>query len=89
LSSVEIGNADDSDSVTDTSTRRLDYYTFYETSGASIRMKKNDGTVKEWWLRSPDKYNGSFYLFVDAVGSIFNRHSSDTEYGISPAFRIG
>ena len=89
LSSVEIGNADDSDSVTDTSTRRLDYYTFYETSGASIRMKKYNGEVTRWWLRSPDKYNGSFYLFVNEGGSVFNRHSLDDEYGLAPAFRIG
>ena len=89
LSSVEIGNADDSDSVTDTSTRRLDYYTFYETSGASIRMKKYNGEVTRWWLRSPDKYNGSFYLFVNESGSVFNRHSLDDEYGLAPAFRIG
>ncbi|HIS91169.1 MAG TPA: hypothetical protein IAC20_05915 [Candidatus Faecisoma merdavium] len=89
LSSVEIGNADDSDSVTDTSTRRLDYYTFYETSGASIRMKKYNGEVTRWWLRSPDKYNSSFYLFVNESGSVFNRHSLDDEYGLAPAFRIG
>ena len=67
----------------------MDYYTFYETSGASIRMKKYNGEVTRWWLRSPDKYNSSFYLFVNESGSVFNRHSLDDEYGLAPAFRIG
>ena len=72
-------------------TRTLDYYTAQgvTTSNHSGAIKENE-TSNTWWLRTPIKYRffGCFYAIQD-YGNYFADNLSNSNFGVSPAFRIG
>ena len=72
-------------------TRTLDYYTAQgvTTSNHSGAIKENE-TSNTWWLRTPTKYRffGCFYAIQD-YGNYFADNLSNSNFGVSPAFRIG
>ena len=68
-------------------TRQLDYYTGVTTDAHDITIKKYQGEVTKWWLRSANSnYNYNFYYVYTNGGWNCDRASSTR--GVSPAFRI-
>lgn len=72
-------------------TRQLDYYkakgvTTSNYSGA-IKKRIDNGNSYYWWLRSASSNNYGSFLTVRSNGS-WTFTSSDTDNGVSPAFRI-
>ena len=68
-------------------TRQLDYYTGVTTYAHDITIKKYQGEVTKWWLRSANSnYNYNFYYVYTNGGWNCDRASSTR--GVSPAFRI-
>ena len=87
------GNATDGIDYYDTAynnTRQLDYYSSQNvtTSNYSAAIKKDDGSNTRWWLRSAYANNNYSFYCVWTDGSI-GFSSSNANWGISPAFRIG
>jgi len=69
-------------------TRQLDYYKKVGAATNSSRAQKNGGTESSWWLRSSNYAYNINFLCVYSGGNV-DSHSSNYDYGISPAFRIG
>ena len=69
-------------------TRQLDYYNKVGAATNSSRAQKNGGTESSWWLRSSNYAYSINFLCVYSGGNV-DSHSSNYDYGISPAFRIG
>ena len=79
-------------SISDTSynnTKQLDYYKnqVVTTSSYAGAIKQYNGSNSWWWLRSVDSGNASYFLLVDAFGSLYYNSASYSR-GVSPAFRI-
>ena len=72
-----------SNEVTD-GTRQLEYYMMDN----STRIKTTpSGTVKRWWLRSPNSYYAEKFYNVYIDGSASN-NNADINNGVAPVFRI-
>ena len=74
-------------------TRQLDYYYEKEVSFSNygIVVKKYENKTHYWWLRSavwPQQDQTSFFN-VSKYGRNDMYESSDNEFGVTPAFRIG
>ena len=75
--------------------RTLDYYTTQgvTTSNYSVAIKKNEETASVWWLRTAYLLNsdplGPKIFRVGVNGYIMGNRNVATEFGVSPAFRIG
>ena len=70
-------------------TKQLDYYKKVgATSKNYSQAKKSGGTDSSWWLRSPNSVYNINFLCIYSGGNV-DSHSSNYDYGISPAFRIG
>ena len=72
------------------SERQLDYYKLkgVTTSNYSEVMKQYNGSVMPWWLRSAAA-NYDYRFFDIYPGESTHSQSSDTLFGVSPAFRLG
>ena len=69
-------------------TRQLDYYK--SKNGYSDIIKKHEVLGNyNWWLRSADYDRTSVFWLVTNKGSYDNYSSASSDYGVSPAFRIG
>lgn len=69
------------------STRQLDYYTGVTTGSYSKAVKKFNGSISWWRLRSAHSgYENDFYI-VAAYG-YWGHGTADSVVGVSPAFRI-
>ena len=70
-------------------TKQLDYYKNQgvTTSIYAGAIKQYNGSNSWWWLRSVDSGNASYFLLVDAFGSLYYNSASYSR-GVSPAFRI-
>ena len=71
-------------------TRQLDYYkskgtTLSSNSGA---IKSKEATNTAWWTRSADHIDNELFFVVYDQGNCASEPVK-TEYGVSPAFRIG
>lgn len=92
LSPKEIyGNEGISDDTARYLTRQLDYYrelgvTVSDTKAA---IKKYNGNVFSWWLRTPYSFSNNYFYIVNSEGSWSSSDSINNNLGISLAFRIG
>ena len=68
-------------------TRQLDYYTGVTTDAHDITIKKYQGEVTKWWLRSATSNHNDFFFDVDTTGD-WNANASSNTNGVSPAFRL-
>ena len=68
-------------------TRQLDYYTGVTTDAHDITIKKYQGEVTKWWLRSATSNHNDFFFDVDTTGD-WNANASTNTNGVSPAFRL-
>ena len=68
-------------------TRQLDYYTGVTTDAHDITIKKYQGAVTKWWLRSATSNHNNFFFNVDTTGD-WNANTSFNTNGVSPAFRL-
>ena len=70
-------------------TRQLDYYRELgiNTSNYSEATKKEVNFNSVWWLRSSCSNYNYYFGYMNANGN-YSHTSSDTNYGVSPAFRI-
>ena len=68
-------------------TRQLDYYTGVTTDAHDITIKKYQGAVSKWWLRSATSNHNNFFFDVDTTGD-WNANTSYNTNGVSPAFRL-
>ena len=71
-------------------TRQLDYYYSKGTNNNSTSgaIKKYNGTNTRWWLRSSNSNVNNFFRTVAENGNHTNGKSAETNWGVSPAFRI-
>lgn len=85
LSKRELGfdtNRDTAGSLT----KPLEYYS---SNSNSLRIKTFNGTATEWWERTPRSgYNNRFITVNNSGGDVNYGQFADTEYGVSPAFKI-
>ena len=90
LSTQEIYNEPELDTVGPTLTRQLDFYANENTSAAShsSAIKKFDGANTFWWLRSACSNTNNYYNVSNTLGGADNSAVTDNN-GVSPAFRIG
>ena len=87
------GNTSDGIDYYDTAynnTRQLDYYSSQSVTSSSYTgaIKKKNGANSTWWLRSAYSNVNYYFYNVTNIGSL-NDVTSSSNYGISPAFRIG
>ena len=68
-------------------TRQLDYYTGVTTDAHDITIKKYQGEVTKWWLRSATSNHNDFFFDVDTTCD-WNANASTNTNGVSPAFRL-
>ena len=63
-------------------------YAYYSAGNSKVKYRHSStGSTADWWERSP-YYNGSFgfcYVNTNGVASLY---SSDSSYGLAPAFKI-
>ena len=85
FSTLEINSSFSTDTLTSSETRKLDYYKLSYASKA----KKYNSSNSTWALRSPYKYNTTSFFYVDTNSSVYNSGTSNSEYGVAPAFKIG
>lgn len=91
LSGAEIYNNWSSTSDTGKDlTRQLDYYASKNVSLAnhSDNIKKYRNAITSWWLRVATSRDSSSFLFLNTTGG-WDGISVTSNYGVSPAFRIG
>ena len=71
-------------------TRTLDYYTSKGTTTKSCNdaIKKKDTTPMSWFTRSAG-YNNEDCFFGISYGCLYDFPNASSDYGVSPAFRIG
>ena len=71
-------------------TRTLDYYTSKGTTTKSCNdaIKKNGTTPMSWFTRSAG-YNNEDCFFGISYGCLYDFPNASSDYGSSPAFRIG
>ena len=90
LTGVEIWGEvwNNSDKITTSITRQLDYYKELETTKTNYTsaIKKASGTASNWWLRT--SYGNLWFFYTKSDGSGSGTSADDAE-GVSPAFRIG
>ena len=65
----------------------FDYYKNSGSGSGNIRIKKYNGSVSRWWLRSPFLYNSNSFMFVNTNGD-WNVSSASDSYGVSVCFAI-
>ena len=72
-------------------TRQLDYYNSINVTSSSYlgAIKKFGTTTKEWWLRSANSNYSELFFYVYNNGNWNYLTTARSEYGVSPAFRIG
>ena len=80
--------------TTNNYTRELDYYKNTTISPCSydncVVMKKYTNYYSMYWLRTPNVDTSIYYAYVSPYGFVsMYSESSDTNIGVSPAFRIG
>ena len=71
-------------------TRQLDYYANLgvTTNNYSDAIKQYNGSNSSWWLRAPNSYYTSYFLYVYSNGT-WSRNTANYNNGFAPAFRIG
>ena len=82
--------SDEYDSAKDL-TRTLDYYKNkgVTMSNYSDAIKKNGTSDSIWWLRSSCSSSATSYIIVFNNGYWNTSYMASSNYGVSPAFRIG
>lgn len=74
-------------------TRQTDYYQSIGITSSSYSgaiKKYSNGTAAVWWLRNAIAPNTEIFALVWSNGNLSNvATSTNSEYGVSPAFRIG
>ena len=91
LAPIELLGIDNSyETLTLSETRQLDYYNSLgmSTSNYSGAIKEYNSSRTNWHLRSPRKSNSTYYCHILTTGYI-STYSATSNYGVSPAFRIG
>ena len=92
LSAKEVyGDEGISDDTAKNLTRQLDYYIKMgvNQNNSKSAIKKYNGEVKQWWLRTPYSYGNNNFYIVNNEGSWSSSNSISSELGISISFRIG
>ncbi len=69
-------------------TRQLDYYANNNNSKLKYYSESGENVTTEWWLRSANSYDYSYFGIVSTSG-IYNNRDAYKINGVSPAFRIG
>lgn len=79
-----------SNEATDQKQKQYAYYTSNSTNASRIRYKDNDtSTATAYWLRSPSRYDGSKYCYINNSGTGALGNANTGTYMISPVFVIG
>ena len=60
----------------------FDYYKNSGSGSGNIRIKKYNGSVSRWWLRSPFLYSSNSFMFVNTDGD-WNVSNASNSYGVS------
>ena len=68
-------------------TRQLDYYIGVTTDAHDKTIKKYQGTISKWWMRSATSNHNNYFFDVDTKGD-WNANTAFTSNGVSPAFRL-
>ena len=92
ISSSYVGEYDlNTDPLTSSQTRQLDYYETIATTDSS-REKKINNTTAGWWLRVSEVYDtcpGFYYVTESGQINWYDYYNNYDHEGLSPAFRIG
>ena len=63
-------------------------YQYYVNGNSPIKYRHNaTTTATAWWLRSPDRSNGTNFVYSRSNGSS-RSNSASTAYGFAPAFKV-
>ena len=87
LSEREVNNNTEYDTSA-TYTRQLDYYKqkgVTTSKNISYTIKRVNGSPEAWWLR---KSGSSYFVYIRETGIVDGTYAN-SNYGVSPAFRIG
>ena len=68
-------------------TRQLDYYQGVTTNNFAIVSKRYNGNPATWWIRTAHSNDSLNFIYAFETGDWYFA-SANTNYGISPAFRI-
>jgi len=61
-------------------------YAYYSAGNSKIKYKHSDTeTAASWWLRSPRASDSTYFVRVNASGSVFY-NSANTSHGVAPGF---